>query len=265
MDRRPAVVGGAWADLAAEIGRWRDAGRVVEFWWRDDDATQATSALERLLRLAAQFEVPPALAVIPARAEPALFTLLPLDAEVLQHGSDHANRARPGEKKTEYPVHEPMDAALARLVDGRLRLSELAGGRLLGVLAPPWNRISTVLLPRLASCGFEGLSRYGARGNAQAADGVAEINTHVDIIDWKGSRAFVGTEQALSQATRHLAARRQGSADAEEPTGWLTHHACHDEQAWAFLAELFDRLRSEPAVRWKSARELFTRVAAADP
>jgi hypothetical protein len=238
---------------------------MVEFWWRDDDATQPTKALERLLSLAAQFEVRPALAVIPARAEPALFTMLPAESEVLQHGADHSNRAAPGEKKTEYPVHEPMDAALARLVEGRVRLSELAGERLLGVLAPPWNRIAPHLVPRLASCGFLGLSRYGARSSARTAPGVAEINTHVDIIDWKGSRGFVGTEQALSQATRHLAERRQGGADAEEPTGWLTHHACHDEQTWAFLAELFDRLRSEPAVRWKSARELFTRVAAADP
>ncbi|HEV8095916.1 MAG TPA: polysaccharide deacetylase family protein [Burkholderiales bacterium] len=265
MDRGPGVVSAAWNDFASEMGRWRDAGRTIDFWWRDDDATQPTSALERLLRLAGQFKVPTALAVIPARADPALFALLPPEAEVLQHGADHSNRAMPGEKKTEYPVNEAMDAALARLANGRRRLGELAGARSLGVLAPPWNRIAARLLPRLASCGFRGLSRYGARGSAQAAPGVTEINTHVDIIDWKGSRGFVGVEQALSQATRHLAARRQGGADADEPTGWLTHHACHDEQAWAFLADLFDCLRSEPGVRWKSARDLFAEQVAADP
>ena len=62
----------------------------------------------------------------------------------------------------------------------------------------------------LASCGIRGLSRYGARRNALAAPGVLEINAHVDIVDWKGGRAFVGAEQALLQATRHLAARREG-------------------------------------------------------
>ncbi len=256
------MVTAAWEDLAAEIGRWRDAGRIVEFWWRDDDATQPTEALVRLLSLAAQFKVPLALAVIPSQADPALFTLLPLEADVLQHGADHVNRAAPGEKKSEYPASEAMEVALARLSGGRLRLSELAGARAPAVFAPPWNRIGAHLLPGLASCGFRGLSRYGARRNAIAAPGVAEINTHVDIIDWKGSRGFVGAEQALSQATRHLAARRQGGADADEPTGWLTHHACHDEQAWVFLAELFDRLRCEPGVRWKSARELFAGLAA---
>src|SRR5688572_4074005 len=206
MDRGPGVVGAGWNDFASEIGRWRDAGRPIEFWWRDDDATQPTSALERLLRLATQSNVPLALAVIPAQADPALFALLPFGADVLQHGADHSNRATPGEKKTEYPASEAMDVALARLAAGLQRLSELAGARCRGVLAPPWNRIAAHLLPRLASVGFRGLSRYGARSSAQAAPGITQINTHVDIIDWKGSRGFVGVEQALSQATRHLAA-----------------------------------------------------------
>ena len=259
------MVGAGWNDLASEIGRWREAGKPIEFWWRDDDANQPTEALDRLLRLASRFKVPLALAVIPAHADPALFALLPAEADVLQHGADHSNRATSGEKKTEYPASEAMDVALARLADGRQHLSELAGARSLGVLAPPWNRIAAPLVPRLASCGFRGLSRYGARSSAQAAPGVLQINTHVDIIDWKGGRGFVGAEQALSQATRHLAARRQGGADADEATGWLTHHACHDEAAWAFLADLFDRLRFEPGVRWTSARKLFASASAADP
>jgi len=139
----------------------------------------------------------------------------------------------------------------------RERLAKLAGGSLVDVLAPPWNRIAPAVVARLAGCGIRGLSRYGARRSILAAPGVVEINTHVDIVDWKGGRAFVGAEQALLQATRHLAARREGRADAAEPTGWLTHHACHDENAWAFLAELFERFRPEQGVRWKAARELF--------
>ena len=260
------MVGAGWQGFAAEIARWRETGQTVEFWWRDDDAARPTKPLERLLVLAAEFEVPPALAVIPTQADRALFTMLPPTADILQHGSDHSNRAAPGEKKTEYPANESSDVALARLAEARMRLAELAGTRALAVLAPPWNRIPPHLLPRLASCGFRGVSRYGARASAQAARGVAEINTHVDIIDWRGGRGFVGAEQALLQATRHLAARRERRADPGEPTGWLTHHACHDEKAWTFLVELFARLRSEQGVCWKSARELFAdRAAAACP
>lgn len=252
------MVGAAWHEFFAEIGRWTDAGRIVEFWWRDDDAARPEQPLERLLDLAAHWSMPLALAVIPARADPALFTMLPDGIDVLQHGADHANRAAVGEKKTEYPEHESIEVAMARLADARQRLATLAGVRSLAVLAPPWNRISAHLLPRLGTC-FAGLSRYGAR--AASVPGLRQVNTHVDIIAWKAGRGFIGTEVALAQAARHLAARREGRVDAVEPTGWLTHHACHDEQAWEFLATLFERLRAEPGVRWRSARELFARTA----
>ena len=251
------MVAAGWTELESEVARWRDAGRPVDFWLRDDDAVRPTGPLERLLALAKAFDVPPALAVIPAQAEGALFAMLPGRADVLQHGSDHSNRATPGEKKTEYPRGEPAGAALERLAEARRRLAQISGALLLDVLAPPWNRIPPPVVERLASCGIRGLSRYGARRSLLAAPGVIEINTHVDIIDWKSGRRFVGAEPALLLATRHLAARREGRADAAEPTGWLTHHACHDEEAWTFLAELFERFGPRRGVRWKSARELF--------
>jgi hypothetical protein len=177
--------------------------------------------------------------------------------DILQHGSDHLNRAAAGEKKTEYPQGEEGGRALARLAEARRRLQQLAGERLLDVLAPPWNRIPTHLVSRLATCGLRGLSRYGARQRSEANAGVIEVNTHVDIIDWKGSRGFVGAEQALFHAVQHLAARRAGIADRDEPTGWLTHHADHDEPAWTFLAELFARFGPRQGVAWRAARELF--------
>jgi len=252
------MVSGAWRTLGAEIGRWRDAGRTVEFWWRDDDAARPGPAVARLLALAAQAQVPLALAVVPDQAEPALLERLGADVDVLQHGFDHRNRAAAGEKKTEFPAGEPAESALARLAAGRSRLEALAGARSLGVLAPPWNRFAPDLVPKLAAAGFHGLSRYGARGAPEAAPGLRQINTHVDIIAWRSGRGFVGEVEALGQAIRHLAARRNGLADPEEPTGWLTHHACHDEAAWSFLARLFEAARDGRGVRWRRAAELFS-------
>ena len=89
------------------------------------------------------------------------------------------------------------------------------------------------------------------------APGLRQVNTHVDIIDWKGGRRFAGEDAALNAALRHLQARRTGAVDAAEPTGWLTHHACHDEATWSFLERLFELSRGQPGVRWRSAQELF--------
>ena len=247
----------AWRAFDLEIARWRDAGREVEFWWRDDDATRPAPELARLLALAAATEVPLALAVVPEGAVPELFAGLSPGVTVLQHGVDHRNRAATGEKKTEFSASEPLDLAIARLSAARVRLETLAGTRAIAVLAPPWNRLQAVLVPRLGAAGLRGLSVYGARTALTAAPEIAQVNTHVDIVAWRSGRGFVGEEQALGFAVRHLAARRCGAVDAGEPTGWLTHHACHDEAAWTFLARLFDVTRRAPGVRWRRADDLF--------
>lgn len=237
-----------WAALEEEIARWREAGRTVEFWWRDDDAIAPTAPVKRLLELSASSGVPLALAVIPLDAKPELFDRM--TARVLMHGTDHRNRAPGGGKKTEFP---PDDDPLDRLARAREKLSALAGTAFVPVLAPPWNRLRADLVPALPSVGLRGLSAFGARGPVR---GVVEVNTHVDIIDWRGTRAFCGEAAALGAAVRHLAARRTGAADATEPTGWLTHHQLHDGAAWKFLSELFERTRRLGA-RWLDAGNVF--------
>src|ERR1700752_4983046 len=140
MDSGAFAMSGPWLLFEDELSRWRDVGRGVDFWWRDDDATQPVPALIRLTALAAQAEVPLGLAVVPEAAEPGLFDELGAEVEILQHGFDHRNRAAKGEKASEYPAAEARESAVLRLAGGRARLQVLAGGRLLPVLVPPWNR-----------------------------------------------------------------------------------------------------------------------------
>ena len=251
------MVNQAWREFDTEIARWRDAGRPVEFWWRDDDAERPARALARLLDLAADTGVPLALAVVPGGAVPELFDALHAGVAVLQHGVDHRNRAAAGEKKTEFSEAEPADAAIARLAAGRVRLGSLAGTRSIAVLAPPWNRLPAALVPRLNAAGLRGFSAYGARAAAAPAPGVTQVNTHVDVIAWRSGRGFVGEDQALGLAVRHLAARRSGLAEPAEPTGWLTHHACHDEAVWSFLSRLFETTLRAPEILWRRAADLF--------
>lgn len=246
-----------WQSFADELSRWQDTGRVVDFWWRDDDATRPAAALTRLTTLAVQAQVPLGLAVIPDSADPALFADLAAGIAVLQHGFDHRNRAADGEKKTEFSATEARDSALHRIAMGRARLQALAGARLLPVLVPPWNRFPAALVPCLADLGFRGYSTFAPRVAAQPADSVRQVNTHVDLIAWRLGRGFVGEERALAEASGHLAARRTGAVDATEPTGWLTHHACHDEALWSFLARLFKETSDRAGVRWLRPADVF--------
>ncbi len=247
----------AWQGFFEELARWRDAGRTTEFWWRDDDAARPGRALERLMALAQASSTPLALAAIPMQSEPAIFANLGPRVSVLQHGADHVNRAGPRERKTEFSSAEAPPAAVARLAAARAQLEALAGKSFLPVLAPPWNRLPRQLAPHLAAAGWRGLSQFGARTGAEAAPGLVQVNTHVDIIAWRSNRGFAGETEVLAAAVRHLAAKRTGAADAGEATGWLSHHAVHDAAAWAFLERLFETTRNRPAVAWRRAEELF--------
>jgi hypothetical protein len=236
----------SWSEFEATCAR-----RRPRFWWRDDDAGPVTPELKRLLALAKGTATPLALAAVPEAAHGELFRLLHDGVTVLQHGTDHRNRAAAGEKKTEYPAAEPIEEALARVSDGFGTLRALAGPRFHPVLAPPWNRVRKDLLRKLSAIGIRGVSGYGTRASAEPAPGLRQVNTHVDIVAWRRGRRFVGEAEALSKAMELL--------KTEEPLGWLTHHAVHDEAAWDFL----ERLLALKSVRWLSAEEAFSYTAAA--
>lgn len=255
-----------WDALAAELDAWATAGRVATLWWRDDDAEAPTPALERLCAIAEATGAPLALAVIPARVEDALADLLDDGTgsiAVLQHGYAHQNHAGPGDKKAELGPHRPFPITLGEIATGWQRLDRLFGARLRPIMVPPWNRIAPGLVPMLPEIGFAGLSTFAPRRRVAACSGLIQVNTHVDVIDWRGSRGFVGRDAALAAVVAHLAARRGGAVEATEPTGLLTHHLAHDDASWAFIADVLDRVAGHPGARWINVDAAFAALPGA--
>lgn len=245
----------SWEDLASELDCWRESGRTATFWWRDDDATAPSPALDRLLKLHRRYAAPITLAVIPARAEPDLAKRLDEPSvTVVQHGWAHANHAPVGAPKAEFGPHRPLGFMLGELARGQLVMDALFG-RWTRVLVPPHNRIAGELAAALSTAGYVGLSTYGARKKGPAP-GLVQINAHIDIMNWT-TRAFGGTDVALRLAIAHLHGRRTGAADPEEPTGLLTHHLAHDEAAWAFVDAFLAALNGHPAAAVVDAATLF--------
>lgn len=249
-----------WGDLRRELDAWERARETATLWWRDDDAVTVTPALQRLLALtmAAGEPLPMALAVIPVRADAALARALQdrKHVAILQHGYAHANNAGAGAKKAEFPVGRQVSVAVDELRLGRRRMQELFGRNALPVLVPPWNRIDPAVVELLPEIGFCGLSSYAPR-NSVAKAGTTVVNTHIDIMRWRGAREFLGTENCLDLAIGHLRGRRQNHFDRAEATGVLTHHLVQDAGAWQFLADFVQRTHGHPAVRWMHAADLF--------
>lgn len=246
-----------WKALSCELDAWADQGRAATLWLRDDDAQTCTPALERLISLADRFAIPMGLAVIPQGCSLSLESMLRHSPRlnVLQHGYAHKSHALANEKKAEYGDHRAKSTMLTELARGHGRLRELFPQLFLPVLVPPWNRISESLVERLPSVGFEGLSTYQPRRQAEPFKGLAQSNCHADIIDWRGTRAFVGESAVLEQITTHLRRRRYGEVD-NEATGLLAHHLNHDEACWSFLESLFEQTHSHSGATWLTVSEV---------
>ena len=260
-----------WTDLYRELAHWSGAGRRPGLWWRDDDAVAPGPHLETLTELSKTSGVPVGLAVIPGRAKADLGGAVADVAglKMLVHGWRHQNNAPADQKKAEFGAHRPAQKMLDDAANSRQSLAALFPDLALPVFVPPWNRVDEQLVARLPLSGLTALSRFGRRGAPHAPDGAPddapddvlvgplECNCHLDLIDWRGGRGFIGRARALDSLIEHLQARRSGHADYDETTGILTHHDVMDRQSWDFLAELFDRTQESDSAHWLTIDEVF--------
>ncbi len=226
--------------------------RDLHLWWRDDDAGCNAPSLAPLLDLSRADSRPLGLAVVPGWLDEATVRLVrgKPTAEVLQHGWTHANHARRGEKSIELGGTAATADCLDLLRRGAERLGSAFGADFLPVLVPPWNRIADPVIERLHDAGYAGLSTHSndRRGSAL---GLVQINTHVDIINWRGNRRMkpVGT---LIDEVEHLLA--QGGLPV---IGILSHHLVMTVDDVARLGRFFSALEARHRCRWIAPRTLF--------
>ncbi|MFY0616331.1 polysaccharide deacetylase family protein [Shimia sp.] len=244
-----------WAPLRSELAIWRAEGLQLPFWWRDDDAVTQTAALEQLAALSEDVAVPVHLAVIPKMATQALADGLPALFLPVVHGWCHASHAPEGHKNAEFGVGRDHAEAVTDLQAGLARMSVLFGERLSPMFVPPWNRMDAALFPELGLLGYTAVSTYNPRKADMAAPMVAQINTHIDPIFWRGTRGLVDTETLVSQLVQLLQERRTGITDNHEPLGYLTHHLAHDADIWEFSRQVLHEICEGPVWLYRHKKE----------
>ncbi len=251
------------AALLHELEAWNEAGRVAELWWRDDDATATSPALDTLLDISSEYRIPCNLAVIPVKAEVSLRERLAGSerAWVLLHGYAHVNHAPrgSGEGAWELGLHRPLETVLNDLQHGREILKSMFGERFVPVVVPPWNRIDPSLYQHLPGLGLTGVSAEWTGNMTPEVEGVRIVPAHADLLRWKKKQAsFAGTDKVVRSIVDHLRAKRSGKADQGQPTGVLTHHLEMDEAAWEFMNTLAEATTTHGACRWLAAKDIFT-------
>jgi hypothetical protein len=227
-----------WEPVVEALDRWSAAGLRAPLWLRDDDAVEPSPALDRLTILAARFKVPIALAIIPAATGKALAATLENQLHVapIVHGWAHRNHAAEGEKKQEFGPHRPLSEMRDELTRGLHKMKALYGTRLVPILVPPWNRIACELVECLSAIGYAAFSTFGLTSAAPVPGSIPEINTHIDLIDFRGTRKC--RDHGLLAGA--VAATLSHSLDhGRYPVGVLSHHLIHDAAAFDFLEGLF--------------------------
>ncbi len=249
----------AWHTLTNELDIWHSAGKTATFWWRDDDAIEHTSRLERLDQLSRKHQVPVSIAVIPARLQGSLPDYLEgrHHFQVLQHGYAHRSHAAKGVKKIELGGERDNDDIAAELQAGFDMLKKAFVSQFVPVLVPPWNRIERRCFDVIKKTGFAGVSSMWAREEAYPAPGLLQVNTHLDPVKWRHDRGFIHEHTAIRQLYIHLLGRRTGYLDEDEPTGILTHHLDQTDNVWDFCDRLFKCFSEHPSVSWLDARTIW--------
>lgn len=240
-----------WTDLRRELRLWHSEARVLPLWWRDDDAIAPTQALEQLTALSLEVGVPVHLAIIPQAVTLSLAETLAETMVPVVHGWRHCNNGSAGQKKAEFGLGRSLPAAQADLSQSMARMRALFGARLSPMFVPPWNRFDPNLMPVLVELGFDALSTFLPRKQADPALGLRQINTHIDPIFWRGTRGLVPAADMVAQTVALLQDRRLGRADAEEPLGYLTHHLVHDADIWEFSRQFLSEMCDGPVTLYR--------------
>lgn len=248
-----------WDWVSQELDLWARERRTAKFWWRDDDAQDVSDRLSRMLATAARFDVTIGLSVIPAKLKPRLVKALGRErhAQVLVHGFAHENYARPGQAKRELGGARRPNEIVADLERGLALMRSSFGRRLLPVLVPPWNRIAPAAVEQLPVLGYRGLSTWKPRVAAHPVTGLMQVNTHLDVIDWRRGRVVKDEALIAGLLLRKLRWRRESRARAAEPLGLLTHHAYWDAAKEEIIMNLLKATRGHPAVQWHTPAAVF--------
>lgn len=218
--------------LGSELRLWARAGRAPVIWWRDDDASAPTDALDRLLTLAHLYQAPLTLAAIAGPNLPQLVrrTAQEPGVEIAVHGFQHVNRQPEGRGFGEIVETDSVD-----WVRAQLRATVAAfhrAGAAPTLFTPPWNNLTPQLLAALPESSLTAVSGFDQLSGTE--DGVQRLDAHLDVLRWKGGGRFRGTWKFLSRMRRLMAERRLAGR-WDEPMGLLTHHLDHDEATWRFL------------------------------
>ncbi len=249
-----------WDTLEHTLAKFAEP---VQFWWRDDDAVEESTALNHLIDLQQRYNIALHLAVIPHHLKSTLLDSLSPhdDIWVLQHGFSHQSYAAPQQRKIELGGECDPEQLRKQLAQGKHILEHAFPKQFLPIMVPPWNRVDDWVHPLLQSIGYSawsGLASLSPSLNTKnIVDQLDNYPVHIDIMNWK-TRQFAGVEIVVNNIIQHLEKQRLSTTSENKAIGLMTHHLVHDTSCQQFLDQFFAFSQTHSMIEWQNLTHLNT-------
>ena len=171
--------------LKSVINIERNSDYEVKFWWRDDDVSDSTEELNKLISFSDLNKIPVNLAVIPQNLSNEAIKLIKqyTHISVVQHGYSHINYANVGEPLNEFGLHRSLEIQLKEIRIGFEKLITAFGNQFVPVFVPPWGHIAESVIEKLSTIGIKGISLIGHSDKNYPC--LFNKNVDIDIFSWK--------------------------------------------------------------------------------
>jgi peptidoglycan/xylan/chitin deacetylase (PgdA/CDA1 family) len=237
----------ASADIASAV--------LPPIFFRADDIGVWSNSFDVLCRLFRSYEVPLAMAVIPAwlggERQEKLFQAAPVDEGIWswhQHGWRHINWQKNGEK-SEFGSDRAPDRQHQDISQGLVKMERIFGPNFLRVFSPPWNRFSSVTLKSLQKLNFKGVSAPPILPpGVKLSHRMQNLPVRLDLHTRKSKDAAADFVLLIDQFS--------ALANADGPTGILIHHQRMTPFAFQFLDRMIYNLKYVIKARFRSFKEI---------
>jgi hypothetical protein len=242
------------------IPRLKREGRLLEFWWRDDDLADGDDRLPAFIEVSRQLGIAPLVAVVPGlrTAAAVLAADMPAGWSFAQHGWKHLNHDPAGQGNSEFGELRPPADVHADLVRGREIMMDQFADRYLDVFVPPWYRFADNHETLINTVGYRGFSGGGLRVRANLAPDVIQAGSHVDLLEWSpdGSAVLCPPDKLKRRLNQPL--RQRGVTGSRNVrVGVLSHHRVTPDAIWDYFSRFVEKSRTYDIVRWIDPRDVF--------
>ena len=205
----------------------------TKFWFRDDDAGIDNKSLDNLMQYLKNKKINLLIAAIPVLCDNKLKIILDkYDNYVIgQHGYSHTNYLK--NDLSEYPDTRKEEIIATELINGDRILSNLFKDKYNKVFIPPWFEVGSKTKKLLKEHNYLAISNYWK--NQINSNGMIEINSQVDLVDWDNAYTFGGEDYVLNQIISEI-------ESGNTCIGILLHHERIGKETYYFLDKLIETI-----------------------